>query len=185
MRPVVDLAPSRAGWLCYLAPTAANQIAAARSTGAAQVEPCGRCPDVLLAPARTSGRTEAVEMRLEVFHRAEGALLNHLTDRDSRCPSGGYGRRKQTLFLLTGAISSRASCISRVKAYPPPHVCRRSARASRACVALGEAMTTSQRPDAGPQLPGGDHRDVRQVAFDLLFIAGSDERRGFSPGTNG
>ena len=24
---------------------------------------------------------------------------------------------------------------------------------------------------------GGDHRDIRQVAFDLLFIAGSDERQ--------
>ncbi len=91
---------------------------------------------------------------------------------------------EQTLFLLRRAISSRASCISRVKGLStttclPAFSAR---RASGACVALGEAMTTCQRPDAGPLLPGGDHRDVRQIAFDLLFIAGSDERE-FSPGT--
>ncbi len=55
-------------------------------------------------------------MRLEVFHRAEGALLNHLTDPEIvAVPAAVMEDGEQTLFLLRQAISSRASCISRVK----------------------------------------------------------------------
>ncbi len=108
--------------------------------------------------------------------------------RDSRCPSGGYGRRRADAVSpppgdqLPGLLHIEGKGL--IHHHMFAGVQRRAGqRGVRGVRGGDDHQSTSGCWTAASG--GGDHRDVRQIAFDLLFIAGSDERRGSAPAPNG
>ena len=110
-------------------------------------------------------------------------MLNHLTDPEIvAVPAAVMKTESRRCFSSARVISSRASCISRVKVCPHhmfAGVQRQAGQRGVRGVRGGDDHQVNVRM-LDRCFRGGDHRDVRQVAFDLLFIAVKDERE-FSP----
>lgn len=108
-------------------------------------------------------------------------MLNHLTDPEIvAVPAAVMEDGEQTLFLLRQGdqlpgllhIEGKGLIHHHMFAGVQRQTCQRGVRGVR----RGDDHQVNVRM-LDRSFRGGDHRDVRQVAFDLLFIAGSDERQ--------
>ena len=120
-------------------------------------------------------------MRLEVFHRANGALLNDLTDPQVvAVPAAVMEDREQALSLLSQGDQLPGFLHIEGKRFVHHHmlagVQRQAGQRRVGGVGGGDDHQIDIRM-LNRCLRGSDDRDIRQVAFDFLFIARGDERQ--------
>ncbi len=118
-------------------------------------------------------------MGLKMFHRADDALLNNLTDPEIvAVPAAVMEDGEQALFLLRQGDQLPGLLHIKGKGFVHHHMLAGVQRQAGQRRVRGVGGGDDHQIDIrmlDRRFRGGDHRDVRQVAFDFFFITRGDE----------